>query len=84
MPTPFSKRIAGRGLERIHRIQQNAEEANRIAVSALAAFERVRSGNLDRLSASRVTGAIAELHADLRNYELGLREIEHRPRTAAR
>jgi len=63
-------------LEKIYRIRESVEQAHRAANLAVAAFEKVRTGNLVLASAADVASAIAALHADWRRYELGLQEVQ--------
>ena len=64
------------GLEKVYRMRESVDEAHRAANGAVAAFEKVRAGSLDRASAVGVASAIAGLHADWRRYELGLQEVQ--------
>jgi tetratricopeptide (TPR) repeat protein len=73
---PIHEANSWKGLEKIARIRQIAEEAQTAARAALAAFEKVRAKDMDRPSAAGIGFAIAHLHADLRQYEAGLREVD--------
>ena len=74
--SPIHEANSWRGLESIYRMRQDVEEARQAATSALLAFEKVRAGNLDRVSGASVASAIAQLHADSGHYELGLQEVQ--------
>ncbi|HTB10996.1 MAG TPA: site-2 protease family protein [Bryobacteraceae bacterium] len=76
---PVFEANSWKGLEKVYRIRQLPEEAQKAARAALAAFEKSRNDlndKMDRPSAAGIGGAIAQLHADLRHYGEGLREIE--------
>ncbi len=74
--SPIHEANSWKGLEGIHRMRQSVDEARHAATSALLAFEKVRAGDLDRVSGASVASAIAQLHADSGRYQLGLREIQ--------
>lgn len=73
---PIFEANSWKGLDKIHRIRQNPDEAQLAASSALAAFEKSRREKMDRKSAAAIGAAIAQLNADLRHYEAGLGESE--------
>jgi tetratricopeptide (TPR) repeat protein/Zn-dependent protease len=73
---PIHEANGWKGLEKVYRIRQIPEEAQKAARAALAAFEKSRSANMDRPSAAGIASAITQLHADLRHYEDGLNEVE--------
>jgi tetratricopeptide (TPR) repeat protein len=65
-----------KGLELIHRLRHNVEEARRASNSALEAFEKVQSRSLDAASRASIESCIAELYADSQRFALGLHEVE--------
>jgi tetratricopeptide (TPR) repeat protein len=65
-----------KGLELIHRLRHNVEEARRASDSALEAFEKVSARSLDAASRASIASCIAELYADSHRFELGMREAE--------
>jgi tetratricopeptide (TPR) repeat protein len=73
---PIHEANGWKGLEKVYRIKQMPEEAQKAARAALEAFEKSRSPNMDRPSVAGLASAIAQLHADLRQYEDGLNEVE--------
>jgi tetratricopeptide (TPR) repeat protein len=75
-PGPIHEANSWKGLESIYRMGQRVDEARQAATSALLAFEKVRAGNLDRVSGASVASAVAQLHADSGHYELGLQEVQ--------
>jgi len=66
-----------KGLELIHRLQHRVEEARQASNAMLDALAKVLEGDLNAASEASVSYSIAEVYANTRRYELGVREVEH-------
>jgi tetratricopeptide (TPR) repeat protein len=65
------------GLELIYRLQHRVAESKQASDAMLDALAKVLEGNLDAASEASVSCSIAEVYANTRRYELGVREVEH-------
>jgi tetratricopeptide (TPR) repeat protein len=73
---PIYEANSWKALAHIHRLDQNPEEAQKAIYAALMAFEKGRTASTGRRSEASILAAMAHLHADARNYELGRRTVE--------